>query len=167
MTGEETLLHDLKKEVFQKLRENPHLYYRLYENVGKIPKATGVFGQFLPEQYGSNAGKINLKQAIFFPYVNSLRLLAYVEEIYSSSTIDRFDQLPSRYEEIKKYKEDFIRLLHLRVIFQQNAADYEGVHYLELKILTGSDKQELKNIARHGRDLFMKTKAIIENRCHQ
>ncbi|UTW70658.1 hypothetical protein KHA80_00325 [Anaerobacillus sp. HL2] len=89
------------------LKETPFSIKDYFENVGFIKKGVGFFGQLLPEQKAEDAGKINLKQTIFFPYVNSLRLLALVEKITAPSTMERFQRLPASYETIKQYETDF------------------------------------------------------------
>nr|WP_281419541.1 putative nucleotidyltransferase substrate binding domain-containing protein [Bacillus alkalicola] len=147
------------------LQENPHLYFRLYENVAKLPKPLGVFGQFLTEQRGEFAGMINIKENIVFPYVNSLRLLAYIEEIYTPSTLERFESLSPSFDNILKYKSSFQSLQNFRIKASEKAVSYSKIHHIDIKKLKGSEKNELKMIANNARRLFYETKKIIEDRC--
>lgn len=165
LVGEESLLESLKQLSLKILEETPSLYKRLVENVGFIKKGVGFFGQLLPEPKGEDAGKINLKQTIFFPYVNSLRLLALVEKITAPSTIERFQTLPKSYETIKQYENDFSNLLDYRLYFQKDAKNYKKVHLLPIKFLSTKEKEQLKRIMKNGHKLFSETKEIIEKRC--
>ncbi len=163
--GNEAFLNQLKNVAFSRLDKNPHLYRRLYENVGFVKKGIGIFGQLLLEEKGHAAGTINLKNTIFFPYVNSLRLLALLEKIPYPSTIDRFQLLPEEYETIKEYQADFLKLLNYRSHFQKNAVSYKKVHLLQVKLLSATEKNHLKEILKNGHKLFKETKKIIDNRC--
>ncbi|WP_261178623.1 putative nucleotidyltransferase substrate binding domain-containing protein [Anaerobacillus sp. CMMVII] len=125
----------------------------------------GIFGQLLPEEKGDAAGTINVKQTIFFPYVNSLRLLAMLEGILHSSTIERFNLLPDNYQEIKAYQDDFFKLLNYRLYYQKNASSYQKVHLLPVKSMNAREKEALKEMMKRGRRLFLKTKDIINQRC--
>lgn len=163
--GDERLLTQLREHGFIRLEKDPFLYKRLLENVGYIKKSFGIFGQLLHEENGENAGTLNIKQAVFFPFVNSLRLLAFIEQITTTSTIDRFQQLSSEYASIKLYQADFIKLLNYRLYFQRQATNYQKVHLLDVKSLSKKEKQEIKKVMKKAYRLFKETKQIIENRC--
>ncbi|RXJ04200.1 hypothetical protein DS745_02095 [Anaerobacillus alkaliphilus] len=165
LAGEDKLLLALKTFAFSKLDENPVLYKRLYENVGFVKKGIGIFGQILSEEKGEEAGTINLKQTIFFPYVNSLRLLALIEKIPEASTLERFQKLPEGYETIKVYQSYFLKLLNYRLYFQKDAVSYKKVHLLPVNAMSAREKDGLKEIMKKGRQLFKETKEIIDRRC--
>lgn len=165
IVGKDDLLFSLKKVVFQLLEENPFLYIRLLENVGFIKKGMGFFGQLLSEEKGEETGTINVKQTVFFPYVNSLRLLALLEKIQQPSTMERFKQLPAQYESIKIYELYFNKLLQYRLFFQKNATSYKNVHLIHVKSMTKREKAGIKEIMKKGRHLFKETKEIINHRC--
>lgn len=167
LVGDEALLARIKDVAFRKFAKQPYLYRRMYENVGYIEKGIGFFGQLLPREKGEDTGTINFKQTILFPYVNSLRLLALVAEISTTSTLKRFDNLPENYQEIKAYETDFIKLLDYRLYFQKEAQNYQKVHLLHVNSLSSREKENLKTLMKNGRQLFKKTKQIIEKRCSQ
>ncbi|WP_078549388.1 DUF294 nucleotidyltransferase-like domain-containing protein [Litchfieldia alkalitelluris] len=162
LIGEHQLLSSLKELAFVRLNSNPRLYLRLLENVSHIKKGVGLFGQLIPIDTGEETGSINLKEKVFFSYVNSLRLLALKEKISEPSTLSRFMLLADDYKNIKDYQNDFVSLLQYRLYFQQNSTSYEGVHYLKLESLTKKEKQEIKRIMKRGYKLFSETRAIIE-----
>ncbi|OIJ16793.1 hypothetical protein BKP37_04485 [Anaerobacillus alkalilacustris] len=163
--GDDNLVDKIKVYAMKKLDEQPFLYKRMYENVGFIKKGIGIFGQLLPEQKGEDAGCINLKQTIFFPFVNSLRLLALMEKITSSPTLERFQQLPEHFHSLKTYQADFMKLLNYRLYFQKEATNYKKVHLLNIKALSTNERKELKKMMKKGYKLFAITKDIIEKRC--
>ncbi|TLS36992.1 hypothetical protein FCL54_12410 [Pseudalkalibacillus caeni] len=160
--GETKLLHDLKSTAFSKLEAEPRLYLRLLENVRHYKKALGPFGQLLPEQHGEYKGYIDLKKAVSYPFVNGLRLLSLKEKISSPSTIERFNQLPSEYKSIKKYKPDFIELLVFQLHIKKDAKDYEDVHLIDPGTMTRDEKHVLKHLARSAHKLFSEVTAVIE-----
>ncbi len=163
LVGESEPLNRLKTIIFNKVDEEPYLLFRMLENVSHMKNAIGVFGQFLVETKGEQAGKIHLKNAAFFPYVNSIRLLAIKEKIYEPSTLERLRLLP--YREIQLLENDFVRLLNYRVRFQANKESYDDVHYLDVKQLTRDEKKELKLIIKHGYRMYKDTKQIITSGC--
>jgi CBS domain-containing protein len=161
LIGEGSFLEELKAFSFIKLKEKQTLYIRLLENVSHLRKGIGPFGQLLPAASGENAGTINLKETVFFPYVNSLRLLALMEGITVPSTLSRFDQLPSHYYDIKAYKSVFLNLLNFRLFHQKDASDYKHVHLLNVLELSKQDKKLLKYFMKRGYGLFSHTTELI------
>jgi len=162
LVGNEEYLAELKRIAFWRLEQNKNLYLRLIENVSHIRKGVGLFGQLLPNSYGDEAGTINLKEKVFFPYVNSLRLLALWEKLTEPSTLVRFKRLESTYGYLENYKNLFIILLNYRLRFQHDTKSYEKVHLLEVERLTRKEKQELKQMMKNGYKLFSDTRGIIE-----
>jgi CBS domain-containing protein len=165
LVGEEGFLRILKELCIKRLREEPYLYIRLLNNISHVKKGIGILGQFLPDTYGKVAGRLNLKEVIFFPYVNSIRLLALKEGILDPSTVSRFEKLHSGYSNIKSYQSHFERLLQLRLLLKKDATNYGDVHLLKLDILTKPEKHELKQIMKKGYKLFQETKEIIHKGC--
>ncbi|WNF38219.1 DUF294 nucleotidyltransferase-like domain-containing protein [Bacillaceae bacterium IKA-2] len=167
IVGDKALLARIKDVAFKKFTKQPYLFRRMYENVGYIEKGIGFFGQLLPKEKGEDTGTINFKQTILFPYVNALRLLALVEKIFATSTLQRIEELPESYQVIKRYESDFIKLLDYRLYFQKEAQSYKKVHLLHVNSLSAREKENLKMFMKNGRELFKKTKQIIEKRCLQ
>ncbi len=163
--GDSRLLDELKDVIFKELTRNPQLIQRLFSNIERRKKAIGVFGQLLPESYGTHANVIHLKNTVLFPYVNSLRLLALQERIKSPETVARFDQLPQHLAEIKELKKIFQELLQFRLRFQANKKSYETIHLLKISKLTAADKKELKEYIRMGAHLYKLTKKHIDKGC--
>ncbi|SER36043.1 CBS domain-containing protein [Gracilibacillus ureilyticus] len=163
--GESSLLDEIKRSTFNFLDNNPEVYRRLIDNVSFLRKGIGIFGQLLPEQSGPMTGSIHLKTTTFFPYVNSLRLLALMDHHLRASTVDRFIYLKENYPFLIEYEDQFKRLLEFRYEHTRLARNYEEVHYVSLAKLSKSDKQELKQFMKSGAELFEKTKSLIEKEC--
>jgi CBS domain-containing protein len=165
LLGNPQTLLKLKKTAFLRLNQSPELYHRLLENVIHVKKGLGPFGQLLPTLHGEDSGTIQLKQTVFFPYVNSIRLLALKEKITVPSTLSRLQRLPDSYNEIKGFEQDFRKLLNLRLYFQRHVKSYSRVHLLQVDNLTKEEKQELKRMMKRGYKLFDETKVLIERGC--
>lgn len=165
LIGDPSYLRRLKEHAFIYLKESPHLLNRFVDNISHLKKGLGILGQFLPDTFGKESGNINMKEVIFFPYVNSMRVLALKEQILATPTLARFQQLPNRYSQIKQYESDFKRLLDLRLHLKKDAACYDEVHFLNIGSLTKSEKKELKQIMKHGYKLFAEAKEIIKKGC--
>ncbi|MFC4402134.1 DUF294 nucleotidyltransferase-like domain-containing protein [Gracilibacillus xinjiangensis] len=165
LIGDTAFLDAVKRATFDHLDSDTRVYKRLIDNVDYIRKGIGIFGQLLPEQSGPMTGHIHLKTTAFFPYVNALRLLALVNHDLHVSTAVRFQCLKDSYPFLLEYEDQFERLLEFRYKHTKKAKNYDEVHYVSLKQLSKSDKQELKHFMKSGAELFDKTKNFIENEC--
>ncbi|GAE94965.1 signal transduction protein [Gracilibacillus boraciitolerans JCM 21714] len=165
LIGKQTFLTEIKQSVFIYIKSHPDIVRRLIDNVAFIKKGVGVFGQLLPEQIGKMAGQINIKTTTLFPYVNSLRLLALINQEPKASTLARFRALQSKYSYIEEYRTLFESLLEFKLPFAQHANNYEEVHYIPIKQLSKSDKQVLKEYIKTGTELFNQTKNILKEEC--
>lgn len=161
LMGDKNLLAHLKTHCFKQIDQSNHVYTRLVGNMGNMRKPIGLFGHFLTEKYGPYAGTIHLKQRIFFPYVNAIRLLALREKVFKSSTISRVRELSDKFRHIKLYEEEFMRLLELRLKLQQDCKNYEEVQHIPISNLTKADKRQLKRITNSGYKLWKETKSIL------
>ena len=129
LIGDEKFLIRLKEIAFLKLGANPKLYFRLLDNVSRLKKGVGFFGQLLTSDAGGESGTVNLKESVFFPYVNSIRLLALKANITYPSTLVRFRLLSGIYPTVIPYEIDFVNLLNYRLRFQKRAnKNSDGTH---------------------------------------
>ncbi|ENH96312.1 hypothetical protein J416_11462 [Gracilibacillus halophilus YIM-C55.5] len=165
LIGERELLSQVKQKTFAYLDSNPHLYLRCVDNVGFIRKGIGIFGQLLPEQSGTMAGKLNVKTTTVFPYVNAMRLLAILRHEEMPATKDRIKFLTTHYPFLQGYLSIFERLLAFRYRHTKQAADYDHVHHISLKQLSKRDKQELKQFMKDGVHMFEMAKKMVEKEC--
>src|SRR5690606_24020765 len=118
---------------------------RLFDNTKHTVKAIGVLNQFITIQSGLHTGCIDYKQAAIFPYVNAIRLLAIMEGIEETSTLQRMKKL-SKYEFVLKvHYEHFVQLLHLRLL-DKNQCNYHDSRYIKITSLEKHEKKNLKLI---------------------
>lgn len=162
LQGSDDFLLEVKRHAFLILEEHPRLYSRLIDNFEFIKKGVGVFGQLLPERRQGMNGEIHLKETVYFPYVNALRILALRKGVSLAPTLDRFEVLVYSFPFIETYEKDFRQLLSFRLKYKREALSYDKVHLLSLDRLSKSDKQELKYLIRRGQQLFFKAKSVLK-----
>ncbi len=164
VVGIQKSIQDLKEIIFQSIKEHPYLLGRLMENTMYYKKSLGIFNQFLTESYGPYAGCINLKHTAFFPYVNSIRLLAIKEKLPETSTLKRItalSQKPEYNQLLTGYQANYIKLLQFR-LDNGKKMDYQDVHYLDVKKLNQQEKQEFKRILADGRKIQLFAESIVK-----
>ncbi|MEK4747738.1 hypothetical protein CHH57_03520 [Niallia circulans] len=166
--GEENYVQELRSYIHQYCVLHPMLLKRFMNNVMRIKKGVGIFGQFFVERTGSHRGSIHLKHTMYLPYVNSIRLLSIKEKTQQTSTLERIQTLRTMetYDNwLKPYESSFRRILDYRINSFKEAKTYEDVHYLNIKELTKEQRQEIKGLMRHGIKLYHQVQRIIEKGC--
>ncbi|PAQ13907.1 hypothetical protein CD798_12950 [Bacillaceae bacterium SAOS 7] len=149
VVGEASPIQKLKQRLHQFLHQKPHLLNRFFDNTSYMKKGIGVFGQFLTESNGPYKDCLELKHTAFFPYVNSIRLLAIKENLEQTSTLSRIhalSKLPAYNRQLEPYADHFDKLLSYRL-------QYADGYHLNVKKLNKIEKLGLKQIILGGRDL--------------
>ncbi|MBN9653552.1 hypothetical protein J0K78_04665 [Halobacillus sp. GSS1] len=162
LVGERDLLFQVKKASFAVIDEEPALLTRLLDNVNYVKKGVGVFGQLLPDYSGEKKGHFNLKQTVYFPYINALRILSLFHHVTSSSTLSRFEALRSLYPTLSDYENDFRQFLQQRLKLKKDAGDYQHVHVIKVEQLLKEEKQQLKKQVKRAQKLHQMAKTIIK-----
>lgn len=168
MVGELPLVEKLRNFIHEYKTKHPTLLNRFLNNVMRIQKGVGIFGQFFVERSGPHKGSIHLKNTLYLPYVNSIRLLALKEGITASSTIGRMIELKNieKYEAfIIPYEGYFKRILEYRIFLFKEAKTYSDVHFLNIKELNREERHEIKQLLRNGIKLYHQVQRIIEKGC--
>ncbi|MYL19664.1 hypothetical protein GLW04_07160 [Halobacillus litoralis] len=161
LAGGKDMLQPVKNGIFTTLHEQPHLYQRLVENVKYMKKGKGVFGQLLPEQKGSRQGSVDLKQTIYFPFVNAARLLAFYKQLYVPSTLSRYADLEEDFPELRFYKQQFHEFLQFRLHKAGESDGYGGVHYVPVHSLKTEEKKQLKSWMKYGHQAFEYARTVL------
>ena len=161
--GEASLIEVLKIEVY-KIIHKENLFKKILNNTLYLKKGIGVLGQLLVETHGPYTGSINIKEKAFFPYVNAIRLLAIKGNIFETSTLSRLEklkevELPNYKREL--YKQQFLKLLTFR-LSHSKPSNYENSHYLPIRDLSKTQKEEVKEILKNGVTLHGYVKKLIE-----
>ncbi|WP_282171784.1 DUF294 nucleotidyltransferase-like domain-containing protein [Cytobacillus firmus] len=155
LTGEEEYIAELKSFIHVNLQKSPHLLTRMVETSMHMKKSVGPFGQLLAEEKGSHQGELDLKYAAFIPYVNAVRILAVKEGILDTSTIARMNKIMNinGYGGLGKYRNNFAVLLKWRLQSYRQTDAYDDTHYIQLKTLSISERNELKDILKDAKKL--------------
>ncbi|MDR7238253.1 DUF294 nucleotidyltransferase-like domain-containing protein [Neobacillus drentensis] len=156
--GQHQLLEQLKSLVYQTIPKE-RLLPRLTTNTLHIKKGIGVLGQLLVETHGAHTGSLNIKETALFPYVNAARLFAVKENLLETSTLSRIDKLQLLDRDL--YKAMFLKLLNYRLLYASQT-DYDSGHYLPIDILAKEQKNELKDIIKHGITFHQRVRKLIE-----
>ncbi|WLR46371.1 DUF294 nucleotidyltransferase-like domain-containing protein [Halobacillus litoralis] len=162
LVGESELLLNVKETSFAVINEEPELLTRLMDNVNYVKKGVGVFGQLLPDYSGEKKGHFNLKQTVYFPYINALRILSLFQHVASSSTLSRFEELRSLYPSLSEYEKGFRQFLQQRLELKKNAENYQHVHVIKVEQLSKEEKQQLKKQVKRAQKLHQMAKTIIK-----
>ncbi|WP_370222280.1 DUF294 nucleotidyltransferase-like domain-containing protein [Cytobacillus sp.] len=165
LAGQEDYISELKSFIHMNIQKSPHLLTRMMETSMHIKKSVGPFGQILTEEKGSHQGELDLKYAAFIPYVNAVRILAVKEGLSETSTIARMSKLKEMNgyeEEMGKYKSNFAALLKWRLQSYRQRDTYDDTHYIQLKSLSKSERNELKNILKDSKKLHQFVIRAIE-----
>lgn len=145
LIGNEEFVAHVKSIIYRYIDKNPSFVQRLLDNTKHTVKAIGVLNQFITIQSGPHTGCIDYKQAAIFPYVNAIRLLAIMEGIEETSTLQRMKKL-SKYEYLLEvHYEHFVQLLHLRLL-DKNQRNYHDSRYIKITSLEKHEKKNLKLI---------------------
>jgi len=161
--GDASLLENLRTEVYQAIHKE-NLIKKLFNNTLHLKKGIGILGQILVETHGPHSGSLNIKEKALFPYVNAIRLLAIKGNIFETSTLSRLEklkevELPNYKREL--YKQQFLKLLTLR-LSHSKPSNYENSHYLPIRDLSKTQKEEVKEILKNGVTLHGYVKKLIE-----
>ncbi|MBW7452916.1 DUF294 nucleotidyltransferase-like domain-containing protein [Paenibacillus sepulcri] len=133
--GDSELMTVFQNQFYADLLDNPAIVRSMLNNTMRHKMLVGVFGQLLKEQYGEDAGSLDIKYGAYIPMVNAIRLMSIRSNIRTTSTLER------------------IQALLLSGDFTQQDADlYSGAFRLVLRIrLMTTERQEDGLYANNGK----------------
>ncbi|SDD88510.1 putative nucleotidyltransferase substrate binding domain-containing protein [Desulfuromonas thiophila] len=93
LAGDASLAHSLQSIVFQAVREHPgFLYHVMQLNLThRVP--LGLWGRFITEKSGPNAGSLSLKKGGLIYIVDCVRMFALEHEVRALTTLERLKAL--------------------------------------------------------------------------
>ncbi|MEH7076744.1 DUF294 nucleotidyltransferase-like domain-containing protein [Neobacillus drentensis] len=156
--GQHQLMEQLKTFAYQNVQKE-QILSRIYKNTLHFKKGVGVLGQILVDTHGIHTGSLNLKETTLFPYINAVRLLAIRDHVLDTSTLARLDKLQIHDKDL--YKNMFLKLLNYRLQYASHT-DYESGHFLPVDKLTKEQKNEIKDIIKHGTNLHQYAGKLID-----
>lgn len=156
----EARLHDALKDLFfTDMLNHPIILKRMLENTMRHKMLLGIFGQLLKEQYGLDAGSLDIKYGAYIPMVNSIRLLSIQFGIRETSTLERINKLIEAGKlnegDGAIYLQAFRLFIRLRLMTTESIEQgyYVGNGKLSSEKLTKEMTDELKNSLRLGKKL--------------
>ncbi|GLX69247.1 DUF294 nucleotidyltransferase-like domain-containing protein [Paenibacillus glycanilyticus] len=160
--GDHRLAFELKDHYFNNVVDYPNITRRMLDNTMRHKVLLGVFGHLLKEQYGTDAGSLDIKYGAYIPLVNAVRLLALQAGIRDTATLSRIrtlamhDQLES--DEAASYEQAFRLFLRLRLMTTEQNDDglYANNGKLSSRSLSREMTEELKSALRIGKRLQRK-----------
>jgi CBS domain-containing protein len=157
--GEVRLLDALKDLFFTDMLNHPIIIQRMLDNTMRHKVLLGIFGQLLKEQYGVDAGSLDIKYGAYIPMVNSIRLMSIQSGIRETATLERMRMLVKvgkmSSADAKLYDQAFRLFLRLRLMTKEQRADglYANNGKLSSRKLTRKMTDELKSSLRLGKKL--------------
>lgn len=154
-------------ELFERIRDcfyndmlkHPIIVRRMLDNTMRHKVLIGVFGQLLKEQYGEDAGSLDMKYGAYIPMVNAIRLMAIQQRIRSTSTLTRIQELREagvlNEAEATSFAEAFRLILKLRLLSTEKMEQgmYGNNGKLAVAKLSRPMIEQLKNSLRVGKKL--------------
>ncbi|WP_053376898.1 DUF294 nucleotidyltransferase-like domain-containing protein [Paenibacillus sp. FJAT-27812] len=157
--GDSRLLDELKDLFFTDMLNHQIIIQRMLDNTMRHKVLLGFFGQLLKEQYGEDAGSLDIKYGAYIPMVNAIRLLAVQVGIRETSTLERIKMLVKAgkmsKEDAAVYDQAFRIFLRLRLMTTEQNDDglYANNGKLSSRKLTKEMTDELKSGLRLGKKL--------------
>ncbi|RXZ82267.1 hypothetical protein EBB07_11365 [Paenibacillaceae bacterium] len=91
--GSEELVRQLMDHFYSDMLRNPIIMRRMLDNTVRHKVLLGLFGQLLTEQYGEEAGSVDIKYGAYIPMVNAIRMMAVQSRCRATSTLARIAAL--------------------------------------------------------------------------
>ncbi|GAA0374499.1 DUF294 nucleotidyltransferase-like domain-containing protein [Bacillus horti] len=158
----------LKEMILERIQNDAPLFERLIQNTRRIKKYISPLGQFYTETHGPHYRSLNIKHAILFPFVHSVRLLAMKEHIiHVTSTKERLEELMELSElyatVLSPFYETYIEWLKWRAEWQlaHYPMDYDSSHYIPIDQLSSNQRKCLKKVVKSAYSLTKETSKIL------
>lgn len=157
--GNEQLYRKIWQTVLDYMAAHPAILHRMAANTLHRKVMLNLFGQFIPEPYGENAGGVDLKYGVYLPLVNGIRQLAMEHRITVPGTLDRMRQLQAiqvlTHKQYQDWAEAFERVLQLRsaIRYRLENGAFIGETVLRISDLNRSELSMLKQAIRSGRQM--------------
>ena len=113
ISGNPTLLHNVKEGLFKLATDNQFLMARFASAIESFSSETGWWNRFLTLGNDSSENRINLKKAGIFAITHGVRSLALENHIQANSTAERVQELVQLHKLPKDLGNEVIESLHL------------------------------------------------------
>ncbi len=154
IAGNGAIWQRIRDAYLSRVQAKPELLTAMLRNTLHHKISLGVFGHFLTERYGVDAGGIDLKYGGYIPIVNVIRLLAVRHGIGASSTLERLDGLVQFYsqEQVNAWRETFLVMLFWRsnTPFEIENGVYTSSGKIKVNSLSSANQKIIKKALREG-----------------
>ncbi|RNB92368.1 histidine kinase [Brevibacillus fluminis] len=163
IVGDLHLFQQFSFHLHRLIQKQPRLTERLISNTLHHRVPLGWFGHIYKEAHGKYQGAVNIKNGLYLPLVNSVRLWALVNGASATSTLERLRFLEERSIWPKALCQEvcqhfrFALSLRLMACCQWHDGDYLSNSYLKADSLTKESWRLLRNAMRTALDLQKKT----------
>lgn len=113
ISGNSTLLHNVKEGLFKLATDNQFLMARFASAIESFSSETGWWNRFLTLGNDSSENRVNLKKAGIFAITHGVRSLALENHIQANSTAERVQELVQLHKLPKDLGNEVIESLHL------------------------------------------------------
>ena len=157
--GDERLFANYKDHFFSDTLAKPPIVKRMLANTMRHKVLLGLFGQLLKEQYGEEAGSVDIKYGAYIPMVNAIRMMAIQSGVRSTSTLKRIEELESAgavtEEQSTALQDAFRSFLRFRLMTMKQNEDglYSSNGMLSRQKLDKTLTEQLKQGLRVGKRL--------------
>ncbi|MFC5405703.1 DUF294 nucleotidyltransferase-like domain-containing protein [Cohnella soli] len=168
--GDSALADQVKSHFFGDMLNHPVIAKRMMENTIRRKVLVGVFGQLLTEQYGEDAGSLDVKYGAYIPMVNAFRLLAIQANIRETSTFGRIECLRRAKllddDEAAEYAEAFSFLLEIRMFTEtpNESVRLTASGKIPAERLTKVLRTQLKKALKSGRKIQRRVQREMQDR---
>ena len=159
VTGTGAMCGQIRFEIDDYIARNPEVLPYLLKNTLRHKVIVGLFGQLLKEQYGEEAGGVDIKYGAYIPMVNAIRLLSLEERIPHTNTLERIRALEANgtitSRTAENWRDAFATILKFRnmLSFKEENGMFYNKNILRLDHLPREHIQELKECLKIGKEL--------------
>ncbi|MGG1574067.1 DUF294 nucleotidyltransferase-like domain-containing protein [Fictibacillus sp. NRS-1165] len=162
--GVPALLFRLRKWFVHELHQRPMILKKMRELVTSHEIPMNMFGMIFTERWGKYSGRFDLKQGVFAPYINSIKILSVLYGNEAQSTRERILELNEKgfitATETEQYMAVYDFLLELRLKHSIGLAETDDRldYHLRLSEMEPKNVQELKRIMKQIKAIQKQTK---------
>jgi len=113
ISGDGSLLQDVKQAIFNLINDNQFLLARFASAIDSFSTEVGWWNRLLTLGGESSENKVNIKKAGIFSIVHGIRAMALENHIWSNSTVERIQDLVKNNKLTKDLGNDVIEALYL------------------------------------------------------
>ncbi|WP_167568925.1 DUF294 nucleotidyltransferase-like domain-containing protein [Brevibacillus migulae] len=166
--GDPALFASWRASYLQLFVEHPSLISRCVSNTLHHRVPLGFFGRIVTEVNGQYQGAIHIKNGLYLPFVNCIRLWSLAQGISATHSLDRLDALRQQGIWNKELCEEVFQHFQQAVYFRLLAAThwqedlFESSCYVSISNLSKNEVSALKQAMKQALDLHKMTASFAK-----